>query len=177
MVQPYREQAGSQAGRGCLEHIVTLRLLCVVARRKKFNLFITLVDFSQAYYRVPRDVMFRVLKRLGCGVTMLLALVALYRITHSVIGSTVISATVGVRQGSPTSCLLFIIFVTDLIRLIKQNWGADGFLAWLHLLILMDDTVLLATNRENMVYKIKLLNQLCASHSMKINECKTFFFY
>lgn len=173
---PYREQAGCQAGRGCLEHIVTLRLLCDVARRKKFKLFITFVDFSQAYDRVPRDVMFRVLKRLGCGVTMLLALVALYKITHSVIGSAVISATVGVRQGSPTSCLLFIIFVNDLIRLIKQNCGVDGFLAWLHLLILMDDTVLLATNRENMIHKIRLLNQFCASHGMKINESKTNFF-
>ena len=173
---PYREQAGCQAGRGCLEFIVTLRLLCDVARRKKFKLFITFVDFSQAYDRVPRDVMFRVLKRLGCGVTMLSALVALYKITHSVIGSAVISAAVGVRQGSPTSCLLFIIFVNDLISLIRQNCDADGFLAWLHLLILMDDTVLLATKRENMIHKIKLLNQFCASHGMKINESKTNFF-
>lgn len=53
---------------------------------------------------------------------MLLAVVVLYKITHSVIGSAVISATVGVRQGSPTSCLLFIIVVNDFIRLIKQNW-------------------------------------------------------
>ena len=173
---PYREQAGCQAGRGCLEFLVTLRLLCDVARRKKFKLFITFVDFSQAYDRVPRDVMFRVLKRLGCGVTMLSALVALYKITHSVIGSAVISAAVGVRQGSPTSCLLFIIFVNDLISLIRQNCDADGFLAWLHLLILMDDTVLLATKRENMIHKIKLLNQFCASHGMKINESKTNFF-
>ena len=82
--------------------------------------------------------MFRVLKRLGCGVTMLLVLVALHKITHSVIGSAVISATVSVRQGPPTSCLLFIIFVNVLIRLIKQNCGVDDFLAWLHLSLLMD---------------------------------------
>ena len=87
---PYREQAGSQVGRGCLEHIVTLRLLCDVARRKKFKLFVTFVDFSQAYDRVPRDVLFRVLKRLGCCCTMLLALFAMYSITNSVIGSAII---------------------------------------------------------------------------------------
>ncbi|CAL4124081.1 unnamed protein product, partial [Meganyctiphanes norvegica] len=45
---PYREQAGSQVGRGCIEHIVTLRLLMDVARRKKLKLFITFVDFSKA---------------------------------------------------------------------------------------------------------------------------------
>ena len=110
-------RAGWESGgeRVYIEHIVTLRLLCDLARKKKFKLFVTFIDFSQAYDKVPRDVMFRVLKRLGCGVTMLLALVAMYKITHSVIGSTVISATVGVRQGSPTSCLLFIIFVNELI--------------------------------------------------------------
>ena len=75
---PFREQAGSQAGRGCLEHVVTLRLLCDVAKRKKSTLFVTFVDFSQAYDKVPRDVLFSVLQRLGCGVTMLLALAAVY---------------------------------------------------------------------------------------------------
>lgn len=38
---PFRKQAGSHVGRGCLEHIVTLRLLCDVARGKKFNLFVS----------------------------------------------------------------------------------------------------------------------------------------
>ncbi|MPC44065.1 LINE-1 retrotransposable element ORF2 protein [Portunus trituberculatus] len=137
---PHREQAGSQAGRGCLEHVVTLRLLCDIAKRKKFKLFVTFVDFSQAYDKVPHDVLFEVLKRLGCGITMLLDLAAVYMCTNSVIGTTVISAAIGVRQGSPTSCILFVIFVNDMIRLIKQNCDINGFLTWLHLLVLMDDT-------------------------------------
>lgn len=32
---PCRDQAGSQEKRGCMEHIVSLRLLCDMARRKK----------------------------------------------------------------------------------------------------------------------------------------------
>ena len=60
----HREQAGSQAGRCCLEHIVTLRLLTDVARRKKFKLFITFVDFTCAYANVPRNILFYILKRL-----------------------------------------------------------------------------------------------------------------
>ena len=53
---PYREQAGSQKGRGCIEHLVTLRLLMDLARKKKLKLFITFVDFTMAYDRVPRAV-------------------------------------------------------------------------------------------------------------------------
>ncbi len=44
---PYREQAGAQKGRGCMEHIVTLRLLTDIAKRKKNT--VMFVDFSQAY--------------------------------------------------------------------------------------------------------------------------------
>ena len=38
---PYREQAGAQRGRGCLEHLVTLRLLTDYSRQKKKKLFVT----------------------------------------------------------------------------------------------------------------------------------------
>ena len=38
--RPYREQAGAQSKRGCIEHIVTLRLLFRVFLRKKLKLFV-----------------------------------------------------------------------------------------------------------------------------------------
>ncbi len=126
--------------------------------------------------QVPRGVLLDVLERLGCGVTMLLAVVAVYRCANSVSGTTLISVAIDVLQGSPTSCILFVIVVNDLIRLIKENCDMDGFLAWLHVLVLMDDTVLLFTNRRNMIEKIRLLNQFCVSHQMKINESKLIFF-
>ena len=117
--KPYREQAGAQKGRGCIEHIVTLRLLSDYAKKKKTKLFMTFVDFSKAYDLVPRHMLFLVLKRLGCGAAMLSVLVAMYSVTQSVIGTAIITTAIGVRQGSPTSCLLFILYVNDLIKLIK----------------------------------------------------------
>ena len=174
--KPCREQAGAQRGRGCTEHILTLRLLTDYAKKKKRKLFVTFVDFSQAYDKVPRDVLLRVLKRLGCGSVMLGAIAAMYAVTESVLGSAVFATTVGVRQGSPTSCLLFILFVNDLIKSIKENCGDDGFLSWLHILVLMDDTVLLATTRERMIHKLRLLKNYCDDYGMKVNEVKTKFF-
>ena len=47
--KPFREQAGAKKGRGCIEQIVTLRILCDYAKKKKSKLFITFVDFSKAY--------------------------------------------------------------------------------------------------------------------------------
>ena len=172
---PYREQAGSQRGRGCLEHITTLRLITDFAAKKKIKLYIVFVDFAQAYDKVSRVVLFSILKRLGCGATMLLALITMYKMTQSVIGTALITASVGVRQGSPTSCLLFVLFVNDLIKIFKERCGPDGFLAWLHIMIFMDDTVILSTSRNGIIAKLGLLKEFCVSHGMKINVSKTKF--
>ena len=87
----------------------------------------------------------------------------------------IITTTLGVRQGSPTSCFLFTLFTNDLIRKIKTQCPPDGFLGWLHSLMLMDDTVILATTRERAEKKVRLLNQFCAESGMVINESKTKF--
>ena len=96
--------------------------------------------------------------------------------TQKACSGVTILTTVGVRQGSPTSCLLFVVFVDELIRMIKARCGMDGFLQWLHTLVLMDDTVLLATTKCNMVTKIILLQDYCEEYGMRINQLKTKFF-
>ncbi len=47
--RPFREQAGAQERRGCVENIVTLRLWDM-ARRKKLTLFVTFIDYSTTEY-------------------------------------------------------------------------------------------------------------------------------
>ena len=52
---------------------------------------------------------------------MIVAIAATYTVTHSVIGTALATATVGLKQESPTSVILFIIFIDDLIKLIKES--------------------------------------------------------
>ena len=174
--RPLREQAGAQRGRGCLEQIVTLRLLIDTAKRKRQKLFVMFIDFSKAYDLMPRDKLFIVLKRLGCGVMMLGALTAMYRVTQSVVGTALFTTTLGVRQGSPTSCLLFIIYINQLVKMIKDRCMPETFLDWLHVLVLMDDTVLLSTNRANLLGKVEILDEFCREYGMTVNNDKTKFF-
>ena len=49
------------------------------------------------------------------------------------------------------------------------------FLVWLHILVMMDDTVLLSTTKQGMKDKIKILNDYCNSYGMTINYSKTKF--
>ena len=172
---PCREQAGAQVKRGCIELIVTLRLIIDRCVRRKEPLFIAFIDFSKAYDRVPRNYLLELLKSLGCGVVMLTALTSLFSVTQFVLGATIITAVIGVKQGSPTSCFLFILFVDEFIKLVKDRSGLDGFLQWLHLLMLMDDTVLIATSRERLIEKLNLLAWWCNKSGMVINEDKTQF--
>ena len=105
-----------------------------------------------------------------------MSIIAMYRVTNCVIGTALVTVSIGVRQGSPTSCLLFVLYVNDLIHMIKQGCGYDGFLGWLHILVLMDDTVLLSTSKHSMICKLKMLSRFCTTHGMKINNSKTKFF-
>ena len=137
------------------------------------KLFVVFVDFQKAYDLVPRSRLFDILVELGCGVSMITALIAMYSSTTNILGTTVITATIGVRQGSPTSCYLFVIFVDVLILLIKSKCSPEPILGWLHTLMLMDDTVILATSREKMAEKLKLLDEYCSTSGMRLNESKT----
>ncbi len=174
--KPYREQAGAQRGRGCLEHIVTLRLFMDMARRKKRKMYVLFTDFSSAYDRVSRLLLLSILKKLGCGTVMLSAVAGMYHVTQSVVGTAVFSVAIGITQGSPTSFLLFILYVNDLIQMIKEGCPDDDFLKWLHIVMLMDDTVLLSTTRDRMIHKLTLLKEYCDIYNMGIYLSKTNFF-
>ena len=165
-------QAGGQALRSCTEHIVALRLLFDYAKKEKKKLFIIFVDFSKAYDKVPRKTLFEILKKLGCGKRFLSALMAIYKHTLNVLNSEYIKATIGVKQGGPMSCILFIIYLNIMVVMIKAL-GDDSFLRDLHLMVLMDDTVLVASSKEMVIKKFEVLMKFCNQYGMEVNELKT----
>ena len=103
---------------------------------------------------------------------MLCALMNMYSLTTSILGSVVITCTIGVCQGSSTSMFLFII-CRCAIRMLKERSPLDGFLSWLHVLMLMDNMVTLATSRVSLIRKLSILNGYCDEYGMHINEFKT----
>ena len=173
--KPCREQAGAQPKRGCVEHIITLRLMIDLFMKKKKPLYVAFIDFSKAYDRVPRMYLLNLLRKLGCGKVMLYALASMYMVTKFVLGATLITAVLGVKQGSPSSCFLVIVFVVDFVRWVKDGSPLDSMLQWLHLLVLMDDTVIMATSREKLCQKLNILVEWCNRSGMVINEEKTEF--
>lgn len=172
---PSREQAGARKGRGCLEQILSLRLLIDYAKSKRKKLFITYVDFSKAYDKVPRNALIRTLCRLGCGYMMVAAIRSMYWDTSMILGAAIITTTVGVRQGSPSSCLLFTLYIDEFVKDLHRLIPDDGYLKWLHCLLLMDDTIILATSRTMAIQKTQVLVDFCTRSGMVMNDKKTKF--
>ena len=169
-------QAGAQKQRGCVEQITAVRLLCDYAMYKKKKLYVLFIDFSKAYDRVPRGKLLQYIMSLGCGKVMVKAIKAMYDCTRNTLRSAIINSTIGVRQGAPTSCLLFILYIDRMVKMLKEGIDTDGFLGKLHALLLMDDAVILATSRLMCEKKMKIILQYCQEYGMVINEKKTKFF-
>ena len=169
-------QAGAQKGRSCLEQIFTLRMLSSYAVKKNLKLYVLFIDFSKAYDRVSRRKLIEVLKSRGCGMVMLKAIQAMYSCTKNVLRSAIINANIGVRQGAPSSCLLFVIYIDEMIKMMRNSIAEDGFLGGLHALLLMDDTVIMATNRSSCEAKLKIVLKYCEDFGMSINVKKTKFY-
>ena len=94
--------------------------------------------------------------------------------TQNYIGKESFRSTTGVKQGSATSCNLFTLYLDHTVKAVRTH-GLDGFLQDSHTLLLMDDTVLLATSRDAMMNKLRLLHQSATEIDMVIHPNKSEF--
>ncbi len=132
---------------------------------QKIKLFLGFVDFSKADDKVTRQTLYGN-ERFVCravGVAAVMAYRPMHRTTDSITGYVVLAASQGLRQGSHTSCFLFVMFVNVMIRCVKEKCRPESFNEWLQILMFMDDTVLLAV----------LLKEYCNEYSMRVNNAKT----
>ena len=172
--KPYPEQAGAQAGRGCEEQILALRLFIDIAKKKKITLYLLFVDYVKAYDRVNRNKLLKMLCEKGCGNRFLSAIGNSLKNTYGMIGNRKFGYTRGVKQGSSTSCTLFTLYLDCTIQAVR-TYGDDGFLGDCHIMLLMDDTVLLATSRIAMQRKLELLYNCATDIDMKMHPEKSKF--
>ena len=59
--------------------------------------------------------------------------------------------------------------------MVKAGFAEDGYLGSLHMLMLMDDTVLFATSKKKLIEKFQKCQDYCKQYGMSINQKKTQF--
>ena len=58
-------QGGLRVGRGCVDHIFTLKQICKKAWEKKCRVYGDFTDLEKAYDRVDREALWQVLRMYG----------------------------------------------------------------------------------------------------------------
>ncbi len=83
-------------------------------------------------------------------------IIASLKQTFDKLGEEIIEVKESMRQRGSSPCAFFALFVNPLIRISKAS-AQDVWLKDLHILMLMDDTILLSTSRSKMQEKLNVL--------------------
>ena len=176
--QIQEEQCGFRPGRGTTDQIFTLAGILEKAWEFAYPVYMCFVDLEKAYDRVPREILWEVLREYGVRGTLLRAIQSLYNQSEScvrVLGSKSDSFPVGVglRQGCALSPILFVIFMD---RISRRSRGGEGIrLGELRVssLLFADDVVLMAPSVQDLQLSLDRFAAECTAAGMRISVSKS----
>ena len=175
------EQSAFQKGKSTILQIFTLRLLIEIANKKNITLYIACVDLEKAFDKVSR---YRLLSKLvlrGIGSVMLEALKNIYLHTTCIINlygcfSDSFITMSGIRQGSASSVLLFILFMDGLFPFLRLHCSKEQLINDFHALVHADDTIIISTSKSKFVSKCNCMIDYFETNKLSLNLEKSSYF-
>lgn len=179
-----RQQAGFRAGRACVDHVVTLRVIIEQINELQESLHLVFVDYEKAFDRLNHRNLWEALRRKGVPEKIVSLIEAQYeafvcRVLHDGVLSDPIRVVAGVRQGCILSPLLFLIVMDEVLVGAMDSIPNRGLL-WqpismenLDDLDLADDIVLFAQRRSDMQNKLDDLAAGSSAAGLVVNVGKT----
>ncbi|KAI3372000.1 hypothetical protein L3Q82_006867 [Scortum barcoo] len=136
------------------------------------------VDLEKAFDRVPRGILWGVLREYGVWGPLLRAVRSLYDRSRSLVciagsKSDLFPVHVGLRQGCLLSPVLFIIFMD---RISRRSQGPEGVRFGNHRissLLFADDVVLLASSSQDLQRVLERFAAECEAAGMRISTSKS----
>uniref|UniRef100_A0A3B3QGI4 Reverse transcriptase domain-containing protein n=1 Tax=Paramormyrops kingsleyae TaxID=1676925 RepID=A0A3B3QGI4_9TELE len=172
------EQCGFRPGRGTVDQLYTLGRVLEGAWEFAQPVYMCFVDLEKAFDRVPRGVLWGVLREYVVPRCLIRAVRSLYNRCQSLVriaGSKSDSflVRVGLRQGCPLSPILFITFMD---RIYRRSQGVEGVQFGdlrIRSLIFADDVVLLASSDRDLRLSLEQFAVECEAAEMKISTSKS----
>ena len=163
-------QFGFSPGKGTTDPIFIIRQVQEKFLEKKKELWIAFVDLEKAFDRVPREVLWWALRRVGVDEWIVNVIKAMYEGATTAVKfksgeSREFGVKVGVHQGSVLSPLLFNIVLEALSKEFREG------LPWE--MLYADDLALLAESREQVLEKVKLWKKEMEEKGLRVNMEKT----
>ena len=174
-----REQTAYQKGKGCDMHVATIRILKLIIKKTKTPLFIVFTDCKVAFDLVSRRQLFQKLVTIGISARLLNALMGVYTniqtaVFHNQEYSEKMNLQAGIKQGAPTSGLLYIAYTLDLIQIFKI-FNPEPIIKTIHMIMHADDIIIMATGKHKCVEKVYKLMECCRNNYISLQVSKCFF--
>ena len=174
------EQNGFQKGKSTTDHLITLTNVLETRKMQRKETFVAYIDFSKAYDRINRCLLWKKLETLGIKGNMLNCIKSLYaNVTGCVkLGPTILTdwfrVGTGLRQGCILSPLLFNIYLNDLITEVKTKCkGISIDDEKLCILAYADDIALVAENEEDLQSMLNIVQKWCTTWDVIVNTHKS----
>ena len=138
------EQTAFQKGKSAVDQIFLLQAIVNLAKHCNVCLYIGFFDLAKAFDKVSRPLLLKSLVKLGVGAAMFYAIKAMYSVTRCVLTSghklsDVFMSYTGIKQGAPSSVILFIIFMDQFIVTLRQKCIKENVIGELHVVLHADD--------------------------------------
>lgn len=171
-----REQIGFIKEEEGLSAVMSLIEICQRRKAMKMTTWICFLDLKKAYDLVPHELLINKLKGKGIGLKFTKMIDSLYKETKLQVRiKNTISENFkyerGVRQGCPTSPLLFDIFIDDLLNDLKEISipGTDMKISGQ---CFADDTVIFGDTQEDIENSLNKIDEWMKNNCMEINPKK-----
>ena len=174
------EQAGFRAGRGTIEQIFNLRILCEKYLHHQQNLFHVFVDFKKAFDRVWHAALWATMRKYNISANLVRTIEQLYdKATSAVQMNGSIGewfrTTVGVRQGCLLSPTLFNIFLERIMSDALEEHDGKVSISGRNItnLRFADEIDALAEEEQEIEALVESLDKTCIRYKMEISAEKT----
>ena len=163
-------QCGFMSGRGTTDAIFIVRQLQEKHLAANKLLYMAFIDLEKAFDRVPRDVIWWAMRKLGINEWLVRLVQSIYKDVRSRVRvgsgySEEFGVKVGVHQGSVLSPLLFIIVLEALSREFRTGCPWE--------LLYADDLMISAESMEELLVKLKTWKAEMERKGLRVNMGKT----
>lgn len=163
-------QFGFMPGKGTSDAIFILRQMQEKYLNKNKKLYFAFVDLEKAFDRVPREVIWWSMRKLGVEEWLIKVVQSMYCNARSRVRvggdfSEEFDVTVGVHQGSVLSPLLFIMVLEALSRSFRVGCPLE--------LLYADDLAIIATSKEELLSRLGAWKKELEAKGLRVNLDKT----
>ena len=173
-------QFGFQKGKSKVDCIFTFYSIIAKTLSAGEKLYCVCVDYAKAFDKINRSLLWQKLLSENVSSKFVNALRSMYSSVRSCVRyqsskSRFFSSYNGLKQGDPSSPLLFMLFINDIIQNI--NVGLDQIFTvddmQLFLMLYADDAVVFAKSPEVLQSILNDIESYCTIWGLKINTAKT----